>query len=187
MAALVTTSGGLVGGDRIDVAASVDDGAAAVVTAQAAEKVYRSTGPDCHIAVTLRAAAGSWLEWLPQETILFDGARLRRTVRIDCAPTGRVLAGEFLVLGPGGVRRAADARAGSGGVGSAPRALRSPGRMRCTWTVTLPPWSLTRPGSVEPGPSHALCTLQMTRGRGWIWRAGFWPRIRAACAPGPRL
>ncbi len=99
VAALVTTSGGLVGGDRIDVAASVDDGAAAVVTAQAAEKVYRSTGPDCHIAVTLRAAAGSWLEWLPQETILFDGARLRRTVRIDCAPTGRVLAGEFLVLG----------------------------------------------------------------------------------------
>jgi len=99
LAALVTTSGGLVCGDRIDVTVSAADGASAIVAAQAAEKVYRSTGPDCLIDVRLEAAEGTWLEWLPQETILFDQARLRRRVRIDRAPGGRVLAGEFLVLG----------------------------------------------------------------------------------------
>jgi len=99
LAALVTTSGGLVGGDRIDVTVSAADGASAIVAAQAAEKVYRSTGADCRIDVRLEAAEGTWLEWLPQETILFDQARLRRRVRIDRAPGGRVLAGEFLVLG----------------------------------------------------------------------------------------
>ncbi len=99
LAALVTTSGGLVGGDRIDVAVSVDDGAAAVVAAQAAEKVYRSRGADCRIDIRLQAAAGTWLEWLPQETILFDRARLRRRVCIGLATGARVLAGEFLVLG----------------------------------------------------------------------------------------
>ncbi len=99
LAVLVTTSGGLVGGDRIEVVASVADGAAAVVSAQAAEKVYRSSGPDCRVDVRLQAGADTWLEWLPQETILFDRARLRRRIRIDRAPGGRVLAGEFLVLG----------------------------------------------------------------------------------------
>ena len=43
--------------------------------------------------------SGSWLEWLPQETILFDGARLDRTTMIDAAPGARVLAGEILVFG----------------------------------------------------------------------------------------
>lgn len=99
MAALVTTSGGLVGGDRIDVTVSVEDEGSAVVVPQAAEKVYRSTGADSRIEVSLQAAAGTWLEWLPQETILFDQARLRRRIRIDRAAGGRVLAGEFLVFG----------------------------------------------------------------------------------------
>ncbi len=99
LAALVMTSGGLVGGDRVDVAVSVADGAAAIAAAQAAEKVYRSSGADCRVDVHLTAAPGTWLEWLPQETVLFDRARLRRRIRIDRAAGGRVLAGEFLVLG----------------------------------------------------------------------------------------
>jgi urease accessory protein len=98
-AVAVTTTGGLVGGDRLDLDVAVDDGAAAVVTAQAAEKVYRSLGADCRIRVRLTAEPGSWLEWLPQETILFEGARLRRTTLLDVAPTARVMAGEMLVFG----------------------------------------------------------------------------------------
>lgn len=98
-AVLLTTSGGLVGGDRLDVRVSAGDGAAALVTPQAAEKVYRSTGADCRIAVRLAAGAGSWLEWLPQETILFDSARLDRTTIIEAAEGARVLAGEMLVFG----------------------------------------------------------------------------------------
>ena len=98
-AVLLTTSGGLVGGDRLDVQVTAGEDAAALVTPQAAEKVYRSIGADCRIAICLKAAAGSWLEWLPQETILFDGARLDRATVIDAAPGARVLAGEMLVFG----------------------------------------------------------------------------------------
>jgi len=98
-AVLVTTSGGLVGGDRLDVSVSAGPGTAAMVTAQAAEKVYRSAGPDSQIGVRLSVEKDAWLEWLPQETILFDGARLRRETAIDLAPGARILAGEILVFG----------------------------------------------------------------------------------------
>ena len=69
------------------------------MTTQAAEKVYRSLGADCRVEVELAAAAGSWLEWLPHETILFDGARLDRVTRVEHAPGARVLAGEMMVFG----------------------------------------------------------------------------------------
>lgn len=98
-AVLLTTSGGLVGGDRLDVRVTAGEGACVLVTPQAAEKVYRSTGADCRITVRLAAGAGSWLEWLPQETILFDGARLDRTTTVEAAEGARVLAGEMLVFG----------------------------------------------------------------------------------------
>jgi urease accessory protein len=99
VAAIVTTAGGLVGGDVLTLEAGVDTGASATVVAQAAEKVYRSSGADCQVAVRLSAATGTWLEWLPQETILFEGARLRRLTTIDRDPGGRVLAGEMMMFG----------------------------------------------------------------------------------------
>jgi urease accessory protein len=99
VAVLVTTSGGLVGGDRLAIAATVGDGAAALMTSQAAEKVYRSTGLDCRVDVELTVGANARLEWLPHESILFEGARLRRRVAADVAEGGRLLAGEILVLG----------------------------------------------------------------------------------------
>lgn len=98
-AALVNTGGGLVGGDHLAVSAEAGPWARGLVVAQAAEKAYRSAGPDCVLDVTLRAQAGSWLEWLPQETIVFQGARLRRATRVEVAPQGRLLAGEILAFG----------------------------------------------------------------------------------------
>lgn len=98
-ACLTNTAGGLVGGDRLEVRAVAEDGAALQVMAQAAEKVYRSLGPDCVVEVALEAAAGAWLEWLPQETIVFDRARLRRRTRVALVPGARLLAGEMLVFG----------------------------------------------------------------------------------------
>lgn len=99
MAVITSTAGGLVGGDRLDIRFHVGPQAQAMTTVQAAEKVYRSSGPDSRIDVLLQADEGAWLEWLPQETIQFDQARLRRTTRIDRQPGARVLAGEMLVLG----------------------------------------------------------------------------------------
>lgn len=98
-AVLVTTSGGLVGGDRLDISVSAGPHTAAMATAQAAEKVYRSAGEDSVIDVRLSVGNDAWLEWLPQETILFDGARLRRQTRIDLDAGAKVLAGEILVFG----------------------------------------------------------------------------------------
>jgi urease accessory protein len=98
-AVIVTTSGGIVGGDRIAIDIEAGAGSAATLTTQAAEKIYRSTGPDSRIDIDIRVAAGAVLEWMPQETILFDGARLRRTTRIDVSPGARCLAGEFVVFG----------------------------------------------------------------------------------------
>src|SRR4051812_21390840 len=98
-AVLVTTSGGLVGGDRLDIGIAAGAGARLLVTTQAAEKIYRSAGPDCRIETRISLGAGGWLDWLPQETILFDGARLRRETRIELDPESRLLAGEMLVFG----------------------------------------------------------------------------------------
>ena len=93
------TAGGLVGGDRALIDITAGPQTAVTVTAQAAEKVYRSLGLDTTIANRLVVQDGAWLEWLPQETIIFDRARLRRTMRIHLEENARVLAGEILVFG----------------------------------------------------------------------------------------
>ena len=102
-AVLLTTSGGLAGGDSLEVSIECAAHARALVAAQAAEKIYRALGPaaknPARFDVQLTAASGAWLEFLPQETILFEGAGLRRRTRIDAATGGRVLAAELLALG----------------------------------------------------------------------------------------
>ncbi|MGE0426104.1 MAG: urease accessory protein UreD [Reyranellaceae bacterium] len=100
-AVIVTTSGGLTDGDRVRLAVEVDGGIATVTT-QAAEKIYRAARAaeqPARIESTLRVGAGATLEWLPQETIVFDGARLRRRVEADLADDARLLACEMVVLG----------------------------------------------------------------------------------------
>jgi urease accessory protein len=98
-AVLVNTAGGMAGGDRFDVSVAVGEGAALVVTTAAAEKVYRSLGDDASVSVALTVGAGGRLCWLPQETILFDRARLSRRIDIDLADTASVLVGEAIVFG----------------------------------------------------------------------------------------
>jgi urease accessory protein len=99
LAALLTTSGGLTGGDRLRLAVTVEAGAAALATTAAAEKVYRSAEGDVEIAVALTVDERGWLEWLPQETILFDGACLDRRLVASVAPAARFLGAETLVFG----------------------------------------------------------------------------------------
>lgn len=98
-AVLVTTSGGLVAGDRIDVAVTLGEGAAAHVTGSAAEKIYRSTGATTRIEQRLAAGPGAWLEYLPPESILFDHARLRRHTWVDLAAESGFLGGGIVVFG----------------------------------------------------------------------------------------
>jgi urease accessory protein len=98
-AVLLNTSGGIVGGDALQVAVRLEAGAAAVITSQAAEKAYRSAGADATLDVDLDLGDRTWLEWLPQETILFDGARLRRRLRVDASAQARLVAADMLVFG----------------------------------------------------------------------------------------
>ena len=100
-AVLLTTSGGLTGGDRTRVEIEMDAQTRATVTTQAAEKLYRALpdSDDTRIEVAVRVGEGAWAEWLAQETIFFEAARLRRSLVADVAPQGRLLAVESLVFG----------------------------------------------------------------------------------------
>lgn len=100
IAVLSNIGGGVLGGDRADIAVTVRDEARAVVTTQAAEKIYRAAGmAPARIETRLEVGAGAWLDWAPQEAILFDGARLERTLTVDVAAGGQLLAGEMLIYG----------------------------------------------------------------------------------------
>ncbi len=98
-AVLLNTAGGLAGGDHLRWQAAAGPGVALRVTTQTAERVYRSNSGDALVETRLRADAGATLEWLPQETILFDGSRLSRTLDIELAEDAALLAVEAVVLG----------------------------------------------------------------------------------------
>lgn len=98
-AVLINTAGGLAGGDRFDIAVTAGDGAAVTVTTAACEKVYRSTGDAAIVETALAVGAGARLEWLPQETILFDRARYERRLTVEMAAEAAVLAVEPVVFG----------------------------------------------------------------------------------------
>ncbi|MEM1313216.1 MAG: urease accessory protein UreD [Pseudomonadota bacterium] len=99
-AVFLNTAGGLTGGDRFRWRAEARDGARLTATTQAAERVYRAQpGETAQVTARLRLGAGARLDWLPQETILFDGGALDRRLEIEMEEDARLLAVEPLVLG----------------------------------------------------------------------------------------
>lgn len=105
-AVLINTAGGVAGGDRFGLDIAAGQGTRLVVTTAAAEKIYRTLGPDSTIDVKLDVAAGASLAWLPQETILFDRARLSRSIEVDLAPDARLFLAEAIVFGRSGMGEA---------------------------------------------------------------------------------
>lgn len=98
-AVLINTSGGLTGGDRLSWDVEAGAGANLTVTTQACEKVYRARDDRAEVGVSLLAGPGARIDWLPQETILFDGSALSRTLQADLADDARLLVVEAVVLG----------------------------------------------------------------------------------------
>ena len=98
-AVFVNTAGGIAGGDRFDIDIAAGEGTRLTATTAAAEKVYRATGPAAALDIALKAEAGSHLAWLPQETILFDRARIARRIDIDLAENASLLLCEIVVFG----------------------------------------------------------------------------------------
>jgi len=99
-AILINTAGGITGGDRFSAALEVGANAHLAVTTQAAERAYRAQpGEIAQVRTRAQVAAGARLDWLPQETILFNAAALHRKLRIDLDGDARLLLLEPLVFG----------------------------------------------------------------------------------------
>jgi urease accessory protein len=98
-AVMVNVGGGLTGGDRYDVRVEVGSGAAATLTTQACEKIYAAASGPARVSAELSLASGARLDWLPQETILFEKARLERTLAVDMAEDASMLVVEAVLLG----------------------------------------------------------------------------------------
>lgn len=100
-AVLINLAGGVTGADRFDQVIDFADGTHAVVTTQAAEKIYRASrgSAPAHIKNAVTVGADALAEWLPQETIFFDGGRLARRFEAKLAPTARLLANETIIFG----------------------------------------------------------------------------------------
>lgn len=95
----VNTAGGVAGGDRFDIEISMADAARLTLTTAAAEKVYRAPGAAAQLNISLNVAAGAHLGWLPQETILFDRARVHRRFDIELDDAASLLLCEIVVFG----------------------------------------------------------------------------------------
>ncbi|WHZ37601.1 urease accessory protein UreD [Sagittula sp. MA-2] len=98
-AILINTSGGLTGGDRLAQVAEAGAGARLTLTTQAAERAYRSASGWARVDTRLTVQAGGRIDWLPQELILFEGARLQRSLRADLHGDARLLLVEPVIFG----------------------------------------------------------------------------------------
>ncbi|GAB4361658.1 MAG: urease accessory protein UreD [Oricola sp.] len=96
---LINTAGGVTGGDTLNWTVSAAQGTQTVVTTQACERIYRSTGETGRQETAISVGGDAALFWLPQETILFDGGRFCRALDVDLAGTARFVALETLVFG----------------------------------------------------------------------------------------
>ncbi|MBK4217410.1 urease accessory protein UreD [Paracoccus caeni] len=95
----LNTSGGLASGDRLAFSVELLPGSRALATTQTAERAYRAEDIPAEATVSLKVGAGAWLDWLPQETILFNGAQLHRLTEIELAEGAGCLILEIVVLG----------------------------------------------------------------------------------------
>ncbi len=95
----LNTAGGLTGGDRLSFDLALGPGVRAVGTTQTAERAYASLGGRAVMSVGLRLAEGAMLDWLPQETILFDRSALSRRTRVEMGSGSRLVLAEIVVLG----------------------------------------------------------------------------------------
>src|SRR5580692_4788792 len=98
-AAIVNTGGGVAGGDSYSVSLALSEGAEVEASTPSAERIYRSDGPAASIATRLTLMPGARLVWLPQETLIFEGARLERRLEIDTSGEAEFLVAETLVFG----------------------------------------------------------------------------------------
>lgn len=96
---LLNTSGGLTGGDALCQRVDWGRRTVATMTTQAAEKIYRSSAGAAQIETNLHVGEDARAEWLPQESIVFDRARLVRDTQVRLAGSADFVGIEAVVLG----------------------------------------------------------------------------------------
>ena len=96
---LVHPPGGIVGGDGLEIRIDVDENAHGLLTTPGATKIYRSNGKTANLRTEIRIASHASIEWLPQETIVFDGADSDALVRVDLDSDAVFMGGEITCLG----------------------------------------------------------------------------------------
>ena len=184
-AMIVNTAGGIAGGDRHDLDIRVEGGRGASVTTAAAEKVYRALGPDAEIAVKLSVGADGRLNWLPQETILFDRARLKRRIEVELARGASLVMAEAVVFG-----RAAMGEAVEQGTFTDRWRVRRDGRLLFAETMRLDgaiAGSWPRPRSRAAASQWQPCWRCPAIRRWSSGRASKLSVARSACRPGTGL
>lgn len=96
---MINTSGGLTSGDQLIISATAGVGSHMSLTTQAAERAYKADSERASVRTELKVEAGASLHWLPQELILFDGAKLERSLTADLAKDARFLMVEPMIFG----------------------------------------------------------------------------------------
>jgi len=96
---ILHTAGGVVGGDRLSSNIHLQPQAQALITTATASKIYRSNGLQARQTILMQVDAGACLEWLPQETILFNGAIYRQDLRVELATGASFLGWEITRFG----------------------------------------------------------------------------------------
>lgn len=151
----LNTSGGLTSGDRLGYRAELAAGTRAIATTQTAERAYRADGAPAKARVMLSVAAGGMLDWLPQETILFEGSALERETEVELAGDAVFLGLETVVLG-----RAAMGESLTRVRLSDQRRIRRDGRIELLDIFRLDDAALARAASPALlGPARAFATL----------------------------
>lgn len=156
-AVFLNTSGGLTSGDRLEFGLSVAPGAALTGTTQTAERAYLATGGAARLSVRAAVGDGASLDWLPQETILFQGSDLVRETRIELGADAQCLLVEIVVLG----RRAMGETVTTARLTDR-RMVTAKGRPLYADTLALTPEGLGRAGSAAIlGPAHTFASLAL--------------------------
>jgi urease accessory protein len=96
---ILHTAGGVVGGDRLSSNFHLQPNAKALITSAAASKIYRSSRLESQQNIDIKLELGANLEWLPQETIVFDGAIYQQNLRVELAPKASILLWEITRFG----------------------------------------------------------------------------------------
>jgi len=96
---ILHTAGGVVGGDRLSSNIHLEPHTEALITTAAASKIYRSNGLQARQKIQIQVEAGACLEWLPQETILFNGAIYQQDLRVELATGANFLGWEITRFG----------------------------------------------------------------------------------------